>query len=83
MDTQAAESLPFEGVDFVHVDGDHSFDGCYHDLRLAVGLRPKWILVDDMKHHAAEVGEAAKRFVRETGFARSIPSLRGDLLIQC
>lgn len=35
---------PFE---VVHVDGDHSFAGCYGDLELARRCRPRAIIVDD------------------------------------
>jgi predicted O-methyltransferase YrrM len=33
--------------DLVHVDADHSFDGCLYDLYLAAAVRPKAILCDD------------------------------------
>lgn len=35
-----------EEVDLFHVDGDHSYDGCWHDLELAWRCS-QWVLVDD------------------------------------
>lgn len=32
--------------DLIHVDADHSYDGCLHDLRLSAAIG-RWILVDD------------------------------------
>lgn len=47
--------------DLVHVDGDHSMDGCYADLLLALQCHPRAILVDD---YAAipEVKKACDQF---------------------
>ncbi len=36
----------FQLWDLIHVDADHSYDGCLHDLRLSAAIG-RWILVDD------------------------------------
>lgn len=47
-DSQAERSLEYP-VDLAHIDGDHSYEGCYHDLELcATGARH--ILVDDYEY---------------------------------
>jgi predicted O-methyltransferase YrrM len=53
------------GFDLVHVDGDHSLDGCLADLRLADRLQPRTILVDDVLG-IPEVQSACDRFLEET-----------------
>lgn len=37
------------GPDLVHVDGDHSFGGCFLDLVLAWAMQPREIWVDDFR----------------------------------
>lgn len=47
IDSQAERTIP--PVDLAHIDGDHSYEGCYHDLELcATGARH--ILVDDYEY---------------------------------
>lgn len=47
--SQEIESLDISGVDFVHVDGDHSYAATLHDLGLALGVIQcrGYVLVDD------------------------------------
>lgn len=45
MDSQQLHQLPFH-ADFFHVDGDHSYDGAWHDLELAWRYS-RFVLVDD------------------------------------
>lgn len=45
-DSQAMQSFPRE-FDLVHVDGDHTYSGCKHDLELALTANPRAIVVDD------------------------------------
>lgn len=37
-------------VDLFHIDGDHSKDGCYQDLELALRSGARWALLDDATH---------------------------------
>lgn len=82
--------LAQERFDFVHVDGDHSEEGCYSDLLLAadVVIPGGFILVDDFKEeppwNKAQIGvtAATKRFSTEKGWPYCyIPSGPGDALI--
>lgn len=70
---------PFE---FVHVDGDHSYAGCLHDLRLAAGAR--WVLVDDYEI-GREIQQACGDYLREHPHwlprAFSDPLKHGSLLL--
>jgi predicted O-methyltransferase YrrM len=50
--------------DLIHVDGDHSLQGCLADMESAAGLHPRTILVDDY-FGIPEVHEACDRFARE------------------
>lgn len=45
-DSQKAKNLYGKPYDFIHVDGDHSYDGCLHDLNIS-HKTCEWILVDD------------------------------------
>lgn len=70
------------GYDFVHVDGNHSFEGCLHDLDLSARLGRGWVLIDDTDH-VPDVGRAVRAFVAERGLTRLFfPSFRGDCLIR-
>ncbi len=84
LDTQV-ESPPFDArsFDLVHVDGDHSYDGCLSDLRTAARLSRRWVLVDDIGH-IDDVRRATADFLARTGHDRLYfpDSLRGDCLIR-
>jgi hypothetical protein len=74
-----------KGYDLVHVDADHSYEGCLNDLRLAARLGRRWVLVDDIHHSPCpNVALAVKDFLTETGFSHVYfdDSFRGDCLIQ-
>lgn len=45
-DSGELDRLP-EGVDLLHIDGDHSYEGCASDLRLAARSGVRWVLIDD------------------------------------
>jgi len=86
MDTQTVDNLNITGVDFFHVDGDHTTVGVQHDLDLAfnaisdTGL----IVVDDITY-LPEVREGVYIWLNkmigkiDTQF---VESLRGEMLIR-
>lgn len=47
LDSQTINMLPCGAVDLLHVDGDHSYEGCLHDIEMGIASECKWILVDD------------------------------------
>lgn len=68
-------SLPARSLRFVHVDGDHRFDGCLRDLLNAWDwLGASGILaIDDYDHPDwPEVGPATDEFLRQRPEARQI-----------
>ena len=70
------------GYDLAHVDGDHSFAGCLHDLELVERLGCPWILVDDIDY-LPPVRHAVELFLGRTGYRHVyLPSFRGDCLIR-
>jgi predicted O-methyltransferase YrrM len=80
-DTQKLDKLPFQYADLVHVDGDHSYEGCWHDLTMAAPIA-HWILVDDITFQPA-VGQATRDFIGRFGYAAlELPTVRGDMLIE-
>lgn len=82
-DTQRLAELPVKNVDLIHVDGSHACDECLHDLELALACRPKWILIDDVTHHAGTVGRAVAVFLqRHRPRHVMLDTVRGDCLIQ-
>jgi hypothetical protein len=81
LDTQQVASLLCVPVDLVHVDGDHSYCGCLHDLQLAAGVG-RWVLVDDLEW-IIPVRAAVTAFLEQTRYrAIELPTVRGDLLIE-
>lgn len=79
--SQQMESLPVD-ADFVHVDGDHTYKGCMHDLEISRD-HAEWILVDDydfLKKVKMAVGDFLKNNPDCTG--KHIPDgRRGNMLI--
>jgi hypothetical protein len=76
IDTQK-QRIPVGAVDFAHVDGRHTEEGCLWDLH---NVHATWILVDDVDY-IPEVGRAVKRFVvgKQHVF---FPGFRGECLIK-
>jgi hypothetical protein len=62
--SQALPRLPFD-FDLVHVDGDHSYAGTLHDLRLAWDAG-RAVLIDDY-HSIPSVGQACDDFFGPRG----------------
>lgn len=78
------ECYPGQRFDFAHIDGDHSFDGCYHDLELCAAVSDV-MLVDDYDFIApvrAAVDHWLLRHHGRWGFAYiSDGGFRGNMLI--
>jgi Mannosyltransferase putative/Methyltransferase domain len=73
------------GYELVHVDGDHTHQGCLNDLRLAARLGKRWVLIDDIHHpRCPGVARAVKDFLAETGLPHIYfdETFRGDCLIR-
>ena len=82
--SQTINSLKQYGThDLIHIDGDHSLEGCLHDLYLALLADPKWILIDDTKYMHETCGIAAYSFTGKHRLPYIIlDTIRGDMLIQ-
>jgi hypothetical protein len=82
-DSQKMNSVPV--ADLYHVDGDHTFVGCLHDLYICFESLPvgKQILVDDFDF-IPDVRNAVEKFCKENEdklvFSYK-PSLRGEIII--
>ena len=59
--SQDVVTLP-EGVDLLHIDGEHSVEGCTSDLNLGLRSGVRWMLVDDTAY-AKKVGRALKAWL--------------------
>ncbi len=83
VNTQEEDGLGINDVDLFHIDGDHSFKGAYHDLKIALPALSKdgYILVDDIDY-VKSVKKAADSFVEDYDLnCEYIKSLRGEYLI--
>lgn len=63
-DSQEMRVLPWEGIDLIHIDGDHSYEGCLHDLNLALDSGVTWALVDDTDY-LRQVRKAVHEYIGE------------------
>lgn len=85
VDSQKMETLHTH-ADFVHVDGDHSFDGAVNDIKLALTTWdrrfPRYVLVDDYDA-GAEVRHACDTITTWPDIASVYidDGLRGSLLL--
>lgn len=83
LDSQEMAWLP-KDIDLLHIDGDHSFEGCHSDLSLADRSGVRWVLVDDYLS-LREVREAVDKFALDTdreGFEVIDDGHRGHALIK-
>jgi len=79
------DSYSIVDVDFFHVDGDHTSEGVYHDLSLALEVLSEngMILVDDIAY-LKTVREGVNEWLSNMGtmvMNEFISSLRGEMLI--
>ena len=84
MDSHDIERLP-KDIDLIHIDGDHSFTGCFTDLSLALNSGVHWALVDDVDS-LAEVRQAHEAWIKAHPQVRVVEEihdgLRGSALIE-
>ena len=83
VNTQEIDEL-IPKFDFIHVDADHSFKGCLHDLELAWHASTKLIVVDDYDH-IESVANATAIFINlhkdEIDRVDHWYTFRGDIVI--
>lgn len=80
VDTQSIDELPVKG-DFAHIDGDHSYEGCMHDIKLARKAGAKWILVDDFDYQK-NVKRAVQDSIKDTDYCEYFDGYHGQVLIR-
>ena len=80
-DTQT-KFIKVEGIfDLIHIDGDHSFEGCSRDLNNFHNYA-RWILIDDYDS-IPEVHESVDSWLSEVKYESiSIPGFRGEKLVR-
>lgn len=66
--------------DLVHVDGDHSFGGCFLDLVLAWAMRPREIWVDNAIAHT-DVARAVDTFCKQLGLTAELHQTTNGLAV--
>jgi hypothetical protein len=85
-DTQKQTEMSLSGVDLFHVDGNHSFEGAMHDMRIAWPTVKSGgvMLVDDYDYIVA-VKMAVDQFIRERiaeiQYHEHLKTYRGDVII--
>jgi predicted O-methyltransferase YrrM len=84
MDSQQLQYLPDGPFDLLHVDGDHTAKGAYHDI--ALGMKSaRWILVDDIDF-IPPVAEGTYAAIRDFNVKEAylVPDFgyRGNILIK-
>lgn len=80
LNTQSVSDIGIKEVDLFHVDGDHSYHGCMHDLYLAMwSISDDGIIMIDDYDYLQTVKMACDEFALKTGMTMMhIPSARGE-----
>lgn len=84
VNSQIIHELPDGPFDLLHVDGDHTQKGVYHDISLGM-KSAKWILVDDIDYIvpvAHGTFDAIKDFKVEEAYYVYDQKYRGNILIK-
>ena len=84
VDSQTLDILPDGPFDLLHVDGDHSAEGAYNDIKLGI-KSAKWILVDDTDYiDTVSFGtfKAISDFKIEEAYYVYDKKYRGNILIK-
>lgn len=82
VDTQNLDSMP--SADFYHIDGDHTAEGCMHDLDICYSsANPGAVLLIDDYDYIKTVKDGVDRWLSENPDVawQYVPSLRGEILI--
>lgn len=87
--SQELETLNDMKFDYIHIDGDHSYEGCYHDMEISYkSLNKGGIMhLDDYEHtNVPTVKQAIDQWVIDNNDKilkhYSYPSLRGEYIIE-
>lgn len=85
-DTQKQMTLNLSVVDLFHVDGDHSFIGATHDMRISwPTIKSGGVMLVDDYDYIVEVKMAVDQFIRERiaeiQHHEHIKTYRGDVII--
>lgn len=79
-DSRTLDEVP--AADLIHIDGDHSREGCLSDLELALRSGVRWALVDDTSHiRAVKIAVAEFAIQRELRMQRFNEPHRGAVLL--
>lgn len=87
LDTQIVNKLPIaDEIDFMHIDGDHTRQGVYNDMVLALKQIKAggYILIDDIDY-IPEVSEGVNDFIllhKKEIEHIYLPSFRGEMLMR-
>lgn len=83
--SQLLTVLPDGPSDLLHVDGDHTYEGCFHDMELGLRSGCKWILVDDfdfIKSCGRAAVDCAKHWKAEELYYVYDGGYRGNMLLR-
>jgi predicted O-methyltransferase YrrM len=82
VNTQNLTALSCPPLDLFHVDGDHSFAGCSHDMALAWAvLRPGGVMLVDDVSFIGDCRDAVSRFAASNKITYAVlPTFRGTAL---
>ena len=80
--SRTVDRLP-RRFDMIHIDGNHSFDFCFHDLKICAPMSDL-LFVDDYDY-VEDVKRAVEHFKQVTPeiYSRYIPSYRGNVILFC
>lgn len=87
--TQILNNLIDKKYDYIHIDGDHSYNGCYHDMEISYKSCNKGAIIhlDDYSHTAVpDVKRAIDDWIKNNSDKilnhYYEPSLRGEYIIE-
>jgi cephalosporin hydroxylase len=79
-------TFPSGNFDLVHIDGDHSFKGCYSDMQKFYPLASKYVVIHDYFYNGCpDVRRAVEKFQEDIGGFGQVeqhPNKRGLILIK-
>ena len=86
VDTQTISAFAISGVDLFHVNGNHSYDGALHDMRISWStIKSGGVMLVDDYDFIMEVKMAVDQFIRERAadiqHHEYLKTYRGDVII--